>query len=155
MSFNGPEGEFLDGEIVERNSGENPHSLAQLNLAVIFALLGKTLPLHPRPEIRMQINPTRFRVADLAVYAGDPPAENVPSRPPLVAVEIVSRDDRYTEVIQKLEEYLDWGVAHVWLVDPWLRKTYAYDPAGLSEVPAFHLAEFEVRIAAADVLEGL
>ncbi len=154
MSFDGPDCEYLDGEIVERNVGENPHSLAQLRLSIFFGNLSKTLPFHPRPEIRLRISPTRYRVVDLAVFAGDAPTENVPSTPPAIAIEIVSRDDRYMEIVQKLEEYRQWGVRHVWLVDPWLRKLYTYGESGLGEVPAFHLPEFDVRIPAAEILEG-
>ncbi len=152
MSFDGPDCEYLDGEIVERNLGERPHSQVQLRLSVFFAALGKTRPVHPLPEIRVRVSPTRYRIVDLAVFAGEAPTENVPSRPPLVAIEIVSRDDRHTEIVEKLDEYLRWGVRHVWLVDPWLRKLYVYSSSGLSEVAGYELPEFEARIPAAEIL---
>jgi Uma2 family endonuclease len=37
----------------------------------------------------------------------------VPDTPPLIVVEILSPDDRLTEVREKLEEYRAWGVPHV------------------------------------------
>ena len=89
-SFEGPDREYLDGEIVERSLGENPHSKAQSNLVGFFYVLGKKLPLYVRTEMRMQVTATRFRVADVAVYAGDEPVENIPSTPPVVAIEILS-----------------------------------------------------------------
>jgi Uma2 family endonuclease len=90
-------------------------------------------------------------VADLAVFAPEDPGANVPSQPPLIVAEVVSLDDRFTEIVRKLGDYLTWGVAHIWLVDPWLRKLYVYTTAGLSEVVAFEVPELEVRIPAAEV----
>jgi len=147
-SFDGPDREFVSGETVERNVGEKPHSQAQTRLAAIFEELRKSRPLYAFTELRLRLGPETCRIPDLAVFAGQEPEENVPSVAPLVAVEIVSREDRYTEILGKLEEYRAWGVAHVWLVDPWMSRLYVYGAAGLSEVPAFRLPEFGVEIEA-------
>jgi Uma2 family endonuclease len=145
-----PDAEYLDGEIVERNVGEYPHSNAQVNLAGFFYSLRKKLPLHVGTELRLRVASQRYRVADLAVFAPQAPTENVPSSPPLIVIEIVSRDDRYTQIMEKLEEYRTWGVPHVWLVDPWVRKLYVYT-AGLSEVPAFQIPEYNLELPAAEI----
>ncbi|MEK7408248.1 MAG: Uma2 family endonuclease [Acidobacteriota bacterium] len=150
-SFEGPDREFVDGEVVERNAGENPHSAAQARLIELFYELRRKYPLYSLPELRLKLSARRYRIPDLAVFAGEQPAEDVPSSPPLIVVEIVSRDDRYTDVIKKLEEYHGWGVAHVWLVDPWMRKLYVYTGAGLSEVAAFEIPEHNARIRMDDV----
>lgn len=151
MSFDGPDREYVDGEILERNVGERPHSKAQKRILVFFAELEKSRPVYCFPELRVQVAPSRCRVPDLAVFAGVEPAENVPSNPPLVVVEIVSRDDRYVDLLEKCEDYRQWGVTHIWLVDPWLRKLYAYGSAGLSEAPALPLPEFDVEIPASAI----
>ena len=52
----------------------------------------------------------------------------------------------------KLEEYQRWGVAHVWLVDPYSRKLYSCD-AGLTEVPALTVTELGIVMGPADVFE--
>ena len=147
-----PDREYLDGEIRERNSGENPHSLVQYRLILFFGELARTRPVHPRPELRLPVTPTRYRVADLAVFAGEAPAENVPSRPTLVIVEIVSRDDRYVEILEKLEEYRRWGVRHIGLVDPWLSRLHVYSAQSLTETQAFEIPELDARISAAEIL---
>jgi len=90
MSFEGPDCEFVDGEIVERNAGENPHSKAQLRLILLLSGLAAWSPLHIRPELRLRLAPERYRIPDIAVFAGEEPAEDVPSTPPLVTIEIVS-----------------------------------------------------------------
>src|SRR2546422_8402948 len=49
-------------------------------------------------------SPHRYRVPDIAVYFGNEPADNVPTLPPDVVVEILSEDDRYVEILAKLAE---------------------------------------------------
>jgi len=36
MSFEGPDPEYLDGELVERNLGDDSHSSTQARLAIFF-----------------------------------------------------------------------------------------------------------------------
>jgi Uma2 family endonuclease len=152
-SFDGADREYLDGEIVERNVGDLLHSEAQHRLDLELGILGKKLPFHVRPELRVQVAPRRYRIVDLAVFAGPKPTERVPSSPPLVTIEILSPDDAFADVLDKLEDYRKWGVEHVWLVDPRARRLFAYKGAGLSEVAAFEIPEYEVRIPSSEIFE--
>ena len=54
--------------------------------------------------------------------------------PPLLAIEILSPDDRMNRVIKRLEEFLYMGTEHVWLLDPVERVAYTYSDAGLKLV---------------------
>jgi len=152
MSFEGPDPEYLDGELVERNFGGDSHSSTQSNLDGILHPLKKKYRIHVRPEIHMRLAPTRIRVADLAVFR-EKPADQIPSSPPHIVVEIVSPGDRYIEIHEKLEEYRLWGIKHIWLMDPTSRTFSVYDDAGLREVPALDLAEYELTIQKSDVFE--
>ena len=76
----------------------------------------------------------------------------MPEKPPLVAIEVLSLDDRLTTVREKLEEYRAWGVAHVWLVDPHSRRMYTCD-AGLNEVEGLAAPELGVEISAVQIFE--
>jgi hypothetical protein len=42
MSFDGPDREFVDGDIVERNVGDKQHSRVQGRMVVLFSQCGKT-----------------------------------------------------------------------------------------------------------------
>jgi len=149
-SFEGMDQEYVDGEILERAVPTERHSRAQARLAAwLVRLEEKQAPLQWRPELRVRVGERRYRVVDIAVFSS-PPVEEVPSSPPLIAIEILSPDDRFAEVVAKLEEYRAWGVAHVWLVDPMSRKIYVYS-AGLSETDAFRLPEYGVDIPAAEI----
>jgi Uma2 family endonuclease len=150
-SFDGPDRDYVDGEVLERNVGGNSHSKVQANLVVVFSGLKNRVQLHIRPEMRLQVRPDRFRVADFAIYLGQEPEQEVPSYPPFLAVEVLSRDDRMVYIVERLKEYREFGVVNVWVVDPWTRKFYSYGANGLHEVSIFELSEFELRIEHADL----
>jgi Uma2 family endonuclease len=152
MSFEGPEPDYLDGELVERHLGSKPHSRAQVRLVLCFEALRKSCLFEIYTEITLRISPTRYRVADLAVITGEDREEgNYPTRPPQFVVEIVSEDDRFVDIATKLAEYHTWGVKHVWLVDPWTRKFHVCDNTGVHEVVALEATEFGVRFSAGDI----
>ena len=152
MSFEGPDPEYLDGELVERNLGDDSNSATQANLTGIFHSLKKRFRIHVRPEIHMRLAATRVRVADLAIFL-DRPAERIPASPPHVVIEIVSPGDRYVEIYDKLAEYRAWGIKYIWLIDPASRTFSVYDTAGLREVPALELPEFDFTVQKLDVFE--
>ncbi len=147
-----PDAEFVDGEIVGRNLGEYPHSAAQDRLIELFTPGSRNHDLHLRTALRMRLSPTRIRIPDFAVFQ-DEPTELVPSTRPLVIVEIVSRDDRHTEIIQKFEEYRAWGVTHIWLADPWQRQLSVYGDNGLTAVGSLQISDLGLEITAADLFD--
>jgi len=150
-SFDEPEPDYLDGEIIERHLGSFPHSEAQERLLDFFRSLKQSFKLLAYPELTLRLSPSRYRVADVAVFRGGRKAgEEYPTVPPEFAIEIVSKDDHHVAIVQKLMEYRSWGVKYVWLVDPWNRKFLVYDESGLHEVPAFELPEYNTRISAAE-----
>ena len=128
-SFEGPDREFLDGEVVERNEGELPHGLVQGELVFLLRRLSPELGLTVVPEIRLQVSPTRFRVADVAAWRAGPIGTRIPAVPPFLVVEILSTEDRLTRMQPKIQEYLRLGVEHVWIVDPDERSALSYTPA--------------------------
>ena len=96
--------EFVHGEIVERSMPTYVHGRLE---GLIFAEFDRLRPSHglyPCLEVRMKVASDLYRTADVAVLTA-PASQEVPDRPPLVVVEILSRDDRYSDVIQKLDEY--------------------------------------------------
>jgi Uma2 family endonuclease len=150
-SFEGLDREYVDGEIVERTLPDQLHSRTQFRLAGLIWDLAKTYPFHGRPELRSRVGVTRIRIPDISIYAGEEPIERVPSAPPLVAIEILSPDDRYSAVMQKLEEYKAWGVRHIWLVDPASRKLQVYADGTLSEVSVLTIHEYDVQLTGAEI----
>ncbi len=91
-----------------------------------------------------------FRIPDLAVFK-EPPLEQTPASPPLAIIEITSPDDRHQDLLQKLEEYHTWGVQHVWVVEPELKKFHVYSAGGLAQATRFELPEFNFLVTAKEL----
>lgn len=144
-SFPGLDCEYRDGELVERSLPDYLHGQTQLLIGSFFAVLRKRLSLYPCSETRMKVREGRYLIPDVAVFWQSRPAQ-VPESPPLIAIEILSPDDRLTAVREKLHEYRAWGVGHVWLVDPHSRRMYTCD-TGLTEVNSLTVPELGIELS--------
>jgi Uma2 family endonuclease len=132
-SFDGPDCEYLDGEVVERNMGEGPHSDLQVNLIYLLRRLRPQLGIRVMSEIRTRITPRRFRIPDVAVWRDDNLGGKIPTVAPFLAIEILSPEDRMTRMLPKVHEYLGIGVEFVWVIDPEEKSALTFsreNPAG-------------------------
>jgi Uma2 family endonuclease len=127
-----PDCDYVDGVVEERNLGEVDHGLAQLRLGHFFMGLYRQTGLLPMTEVRMRVNQTKFRIPDVVVTRGKP-KEQILTKPPLLCIEILSPEDRVSRTNLRIQEYLDFGVPGVWLVDPTERRVWVYRKKGMEE----------------------
>lgn len=157
-SFDGADCEYLDGEIVERNMGEIPHSRIQRILVLIFEELRRKLGILALPEIRIQIHAGRYRVADLAVWRDDNIGTTIPTVSPFLVVEILSPEDRMVRMLPKIQEYLSIGVEYVWVIDPQERAAICFsklNPGGrVCDVLRTENPDIEIPVVAAFDLDA-
>jgi Uma2 family endonuclease len=131
-----PDCDYVDGVVVERNLGEKDHSGLQRELLYCFRARQDQWGLWAFPEQRVQVSPTCFRVPDICVAVGDPP-EQIFRTPPFMCFEILSKDDRLSEMRTRVEDYLNFGVPYVWIIDPATRKAWRCTSGGMHEVSEF------------------
>jgi Uma2 family endonuclease len=143
--------EYRDGEVLERTMPEYIHGRTQLRLGILFEALPKNLSVYASVETRMRLREGLYRISDVAVFWPSEPAP-VPDSPPLIAIEILSPDDRMAAVREKMQEYRAWGVGHVWLVDPNSRRLYTCD-TGLTEVNCFYVPELGIELGPAEIFD--
>jgi Uma2 family endonuclease len=129
-----PDCDYVDGVVEERNLGERDHAKLQGAVFAFFYNRRKAWGIHVYPEQRVQVSATRFRIPDVCVVAGVEPPEPVFTKPPFICNEILSRDDRLTEMQRRVDDYLAMGVPYVWILDPATRKAWRSTTGGLSEV---------------------
>jgi Uma2 family endonuclease len=129
-----PDCDYVDGEVLERNLGERDHSRLQKKLILFFGNREKTWNVFVFPEQRVQVGPTRFRVSDICVYAGEEPQEQIFRTPPFICIEILSPEDRWERMQKKIDDYLRFGVPYVWVVNPPDQRAWAYTRDGNAEV---------------------
>jgi Uma2 family endonuclease len=113
--------EFVEGRLVERPVPTWEHACMQGFLIEELRAIGRRLGLFAVPEQRVQTRAERFRVPDVCVLTDRPegePGRRIVSRPPYLCVEILSPEDTAMETMDKVREYLNFGVAWVWVIDP-------------------------------------
>ena len=113
-----PDCEYVDGEILERPMGERGHSTVQAMLIAYFMHRRRELKIRVQPEFRLQTGISRFRVPDVLVEDANTDTERILRTPPLLCVEILSPEDTHSRIQVKVQEYLDFGVPCVWIIDP-------------------------------------
>ncbi len=123
--------EYNEGVVEERNLGEFEHSLLQGMLVTIFMNQISQWGVFALPEQRVQLRPRRFIVPDVAVLRMGLPRERILTRPPLIAIEIMSPEDRMKKVTAQSLEYRAFGVEHIWVIDPQKRVAYRWAESGL------------------------
>jgi Uma2 family endonuclease len=163
-------GELVRGELRVTPPPGGPHGVASTNLVMMLAMhvrplgLGRVFADGVGYElIRL---PHTVRVPDASFVRGDRlPAEGIGpgllKLAPDLAVEVLSPSETFSELEEKLEDYLVSGTQLVWVVDPdrrtvmivaadapvrWLREEETLD--GGTAVPGF-------TCAVLDIFEGI
>jgi len=132
--------EFVDGIIEERDMGEFDHAFLQGILVGLFLQHRKDWGVFPLPEQRVQTKARSFRVPDVVVLRCGSPREQIIKTPPLLAIEVQSPEDSLRRTAAKVSEYLEFGIQHVWVIDPYARVAYRGTADGLELVRSGELS---------------
>jgi Uma2 family endonuclease len=141
-----PDCEYEDGVVVERNLGEFEQSLLQTILATIFTNNMDAWGVFALTEQRVQIAVTKFLIPDVCVLRMGAPTEDILTHPPLIAIEIMSPEDTMRNARNRAVKYLQFGVDHVWVIDPNARVAYRGGATGLERVSGGELTVPETSI---------
>ena len=125
-----PDCDYIDGEVLERNVGEIPHSRLQGFFRDLFVAHKAEWGLEALPEVRVQVSPTRFRVPDVTVIRRNSGDTLIVHSTPVLCIEIFSSEDRMSRMEERVADYQRMGVAAVWALDPWRRVAYVGGPGG-------------------------
>jgi Uma2 family endonuclease len=126
-----PDCEYVDGQIVERNLGEKPHSRIQGECIFHLRARAKELGVEVLPEQRVQVSPKRFRISDVTVLRQSD--ERIVTSPPFICIEVLSKDDTMVYMQEKIDDYLRFGVPYIWIINPRNKKGYVVTQSGMVE----------------------
>jgi Uma2 family endonuclease len=126
--------EYVDGVIEERDLGEFEHAYVQGILIGLFLKNREQWGVYPLPEQRVQTQKRHFRVPDIAILRKGSQREGILTHPPLLVIEVQSPDIPLRKTELKAIEYLQFGIEHVWVIDPYARVAYRGTQNGLELV---------------------
>jgi Uma2 family endonuclease len=148
-----PDCDYVDGVVLERHLGEYDHARLQLAVAAYYFNRRKEWGINVVPEQRVQVSATRFRVPDVCVIADAGQPEQIFRTPPLICIEILSKDDRLSEMQERVDDYLRFGVRYVWILDPSRRKGWRCTAEGMLAVTELRTEQPETLVPLAELFE--
>jgi Uma2 family endonuclease len=150
-----PDCDYVDGELLERNVGERDHSKIQRELIYYFRARRKKWNVNVFPEQRVQVAARRFRIPDVCVVAGPEPEDQIFHDPPLICIEILSKDDTLDRMQEKIDDFLNFGVRYVWVINPRNRRAWVHTADGSREVKdgVLRTEKPEIAIPVAELFE--
>ncbi len=110
--------------------GERPHAMIQKFFTVFFGMREGEWKIQVLPEQRVQTSESHYRIPDVCVVRDSDPYELIDRVAPLLCIEMLSWDDRMTEIQERVDDYFEMGVQAVWVVDPRRRKAFAAGSGG-------------------------
>lgn len=125
-----PDCDWIEGEVRERNTGEGSHAAIQGFLIGFFRQHRADWQIRVWPEQRVQVAEMRYRIPDVCLTRMSAPFEEMIHTPPLLCIEILSRDDRMSDMQERVDDYFGMGVEAVWVIDPKRRREFSADVGG-------------------------
>lgn len=152
-----PDRDYIDGELRERNLGEQPHAHLQAIFAGIFRENRKTWSVRALTEQRIQISSSHYRVADVCILRSSDPQDQIIHIAPLLCIEILSKGDSLSELQERVDDYQSMGIRDVWVIDPWKRHGYIATTRGFEQPldGVFAISDTSIRVALKDVFAEL
>jgi Uma2 family endonuclease len=155
-----PDCDWIDGVRIERNMGEKPHNRVQQFLCQFLGNHEREWNIAVYPEQRVQTSQKNYRVADVCVTergAAEDQDALIVTTPPVLCVEILSRNDGLIDRQDRVDDYKGMGVRQVWIVDPFRRRAYmANEPGFLKpEADVLIVAGTPIRVALPEMFAAL
>jgi len=129
-----PDCDYVDGVLEERNLGEYDHGNLQTTISAYLKYRARSWNVRVIVELRIRVSATRVRVPDVCVILRDREIEQVPSKPPLVCIEVLSPEDRWPRVEKRIQDFLAMGVERVWVFDPKRGEVFEYTKSGRRKI---------------------
>ncbi len=120
--------EFIDGELRERPMPTRLHAFVQIIVGAWFVQHMQEWDILPYSEVRTRVRPRNFRLPDVAVARKTPMNTKTLDEAPLIAIEILSDDDRTIDLRDRARDFTAMGTENVWLLDAEIRQAYRWVP---------------------------
>lgn len=127
-----PDVEFVDGVLVEKGMPTVFHQLLSAILLVWFRKYEQEFRIKALADVRTQVvERARYRLPDVMVYTTPAPVTRLMTRVPDIVIEILSPDDKQSEILARFRDYESLGVAHLIHMDPENSLAWRYQDGSL------------------------
>lgn len=130
-----PDREYRDGVLIERNMGDTNHSRVQTKLSRYAGNRETEWGIEVFLELRIRVREDWYPIPDICLYELPAPQEPVPSRMPLLWIEILSDDDKMIDVWDKARRVVDCGSPYFWIINPHTLESELRTTSGMSLIP--------------------
>ena len=142
-----PDLDYVDGVLEDRNVGEYDHNIVQRAILIWFYLHEKEWRIRAIQEQRTRVASTRVRIADVCVFLRDTPIEQVFTKPQLIAIEVLSPEDRHSRIDARLSNFRSFGVPNLWVVDPATRTGWDCSDGSWVRKERFEVADSSIYLS--------
>jgi Uma2 family endonuclease len=125
--------DYVDGELQERNFGEWQHGYLQPLLGRIFGNQRRGWQINAATELRVQVAAQRYRIPDVTIMRSSVNVERIVRTAPLICIEVLSPEDRWNRIRERVKDYQHMGVEHVWIFDPFTHDVWIAQPDGTQQ----------------------
>jgi Uma2 family endonuclease len=146
-----PDAEYVDGVIEERPMGQWDHASWQQAIQFWFAAHAAEWNIRVRPELRIRVTPTRFRIPDVTVVDRNQPVEQILSHAPLAVFEVLSPEDTLPRTMRRLADFAAMGIAQIWVIDPETNSFYQFTDGKLSSATNFGSEGERIHFAMSEI----
>ena len=146
-----PDAEYVDGEIEKRPAAEYDHASWQQAICYWFQQNAKDRNIRVRPELPVQVAPTRFRVPDVTILDRDQPTEQIITHSPVAVFEVLSPKDTVRRLMRKLNDYCAMGIPEIWVADPETRIFSRFEDGQLVRRDSFSFPSKGIAFATRQV----
>ncbi|MBV8630779.1 MAG: Uma2 family endonuclease, partial [Silvibacterium sp.] len=108
-----------------------------------------------KPELRVQVAPTRYRVPDVTGLDRDRPIEQIITHPPIAVFEVLSPEDTMTRMMRKLNDYSAMGISQIWVIDPKGPKSWRFEDGRLNPSSTFGAPGEKIHFQISEIEELL
>jgi Uma2 family endonuclease len=134
-----PDCDYVDGRLEERNLGERDHAFLQTIISLTIMNNRKAWGVVAATDWRVQVRKSNYRIPDVTVLPIGSSKEPVLRQPPLLVIEILSPRDTLKNMTKRCEDYVQFGIPNIWIVDPETRQAWYLTAQGLSRVDSGEL----------------
>jgi Uma2 family endonuclease len=150
-----PDVEYVRGALEERKMGEYEHNVVQRALLLWFFQHDKEWSTRTIQEQRIRLNSGNVRLPDVSVFRRDTPIETVFTKPPLIAIEVLSPEDTHSRMQERIDDYIGFGIQHVWVVDPIRRSGWDCSDGDWTRRERFDLPTTPIHLVLPELFRDL